>query len=54
MKCLEIEIKTVRLSPRFCLYGENERLINSKDLTINIKYYQAEDKSICPGKRCVL
>lgn len=37
-----------------CLYGENERLINSKDLTINIKYNQAEDKNIRPGKRCVL
>lgn len=35
-----------------CLYGENERLINSKDLTI--KYNQAEDKSIRPGKRYVL
>lgn len=23
VKCLEIEIKAVRLSPRFCLYGEN-------------------------------
>lgn len=47
-KVFRIEIKTVRISPRFlCLYGENERFINSKVLTI--KYNHAKDECIRPG-----
>lgn len=30
-----------------CLYGENERLINSKGLPM--KYNQAKDECICPA-----
>lgn len=47
VKCLEIEIKTVKSVPQIlCLYGEIEKLINSKDITIKFNY--AKDECIHP------
>lgn len=48
VKCLDIEIKACQTIPQIlCLYGENERLINSKGLPM--KYNQAKDECICPA-----